>query len=453
MTRPLSVQLEELLRLSAPVIVARTGIITMSVVDIAFLGRSGAEQVAYMTIAGMVIGTIIVGSIGLMVGTMVEAAHAFGAGDERECGRVWRRSIPYALVVGLIGAALCLFGEAFYRLTGQDPDIARGGARVLAILGLCLPGTALFVTTTFFLEAIKRPVPGMVTILCANILNAALNWVFVFGHLGFPPMGAMGSAIATSITRAVMAAGLIFYALAMADHARFAVREPATDYWRGGARARSMGYATGASYGLEAAAFGSMSLFAGWLGALELAGWGIAINAMSLVFMTAVGLGVASAVRVGHARGRGDRAEMAAAGWLGLAASSLAMGAACLGFWLLPNTLAAVFTDDPALMAIGASMLAMAAWVMVADGGQGVMLSAVRGTGDTWVPTAMHFAAYFGVMIPAAWLLTFPLGFGAKGLFLAILAASVVAGVAFILAVPAALPLGTRAAKLRHPTE
>ncbi len=420
-------QLVELLRLSGPVIVSRTGIIAMGVVDIAFLGRAGANEVAYMTIAGMAVGTIIVGSIGLMVGTMVDAAHAFGAGDERECGQVWRRSLPYALIVGVTGAILSLSGETLFRWTGQEPDIARGGGAVLLIFGLCMPGTALFVTTTFFLEAIKRPLPGMVTILLANLLNVFLNWVFVFGHLGSPALGAEGSAIATAITRTAMAAGLIAYVFLMPGHARFAVRERPAHPWRDGARARNMGYATGASYGFEAAAFGSMSLFAGWLGPFELAGWGIAINAMALVFMTAVGLGVGTAVRVGHARGRGDKREMATAGWLGLGATAAAMGVASLCFWLFPNAMAAIFTDDPRLLALGAAMLSMAAWVMIVDGGQGAMLSAVRGTGDAWVPTAMHFTAYFGVMIPAAWLMAFPLGLGAAGLFLAILFASIVA--------------------------
>ncbi|MGQ0677001.1 MAG: MATE family efflux transporter [Rhodospirillales bacterium] len=427
MTQPLFIQLKELLRLSAPVIVSRTGIIAMGLADIAFLGRAGAEQVAYMTISSMVIGTIFVGSIGLMVGTMVEASHAFGAGDERECGQVWRRSLPYALAVGILGGIACLFGQPLFRLTGQEPDIARGGAEVLVVLGLCLPGTALFVTTTFFLEAIKRPLPGMATILLANVLNGVLNWIFVFGHLGAPALGAVGSAIATAATRTAMAVGLIAFVLLMADRRRFAVRERPARPWRDGGRARAMGYATGAAYGFEAAAFGSMSLFAGWLGALELAAWGIAINSMALVFMIAVGLGVGTAVRVGHARGRGDRRAMAEAGWLGLGATSVAMGAASLVFWLLPRELAALFTDDAALLALGGGMLAMAAWVMVADGGQGLMLSAVRGTGDRWVPTAMHFTAYFGVMIPLAWLLAFPLGFGAAGLFLGILAASIVA--------------------------
>lgn len=427
MTQPISVQLKELLRLSAPVIASRTGIMLMSVVDVIFLGHTDAVQVAFMAIGGMPIGTIIVATIGLMVGTMVEVSYASGAGEERECGRIWRRSLPYALVVGIAGAILCLFGEPFLLWTGQEKHIAAGAARMLAVLGFCLPGTALFLTTTFFLEAIKRPVPGMLTIILANFLNAALNWVFVFGHLGAEPMGAVGSALATAITRVAMAAGLIAYVLTMADRARWGVRGPVSDYWRGGAKARAMGYATGVSYGLEAAAFGSMSLFAGWLGALPLAAWGIVLNAMSLTFMTAVGLGVGTAVRVGHARGRGDLREMATAGWLGLGATVAAMGAVSLLFYLFPREIAAIYTDDPALLALTAGMFVMAAWVMTVDGGQGVMLSAVRGTSDAWIPTAMHFTAYFGVMIPLAWILAFPAGLGAKGLFLAIFFASIVA--------------------------
>lgn len=423
--------LKELLRLAVPVIVARTGIMTMALVDVVFLGRAGAEQVAFMAIAGVGIGTLIIGSVGLMVGTMVETAHAFGAGRLAECGQVWRRSLPYAVVAGLAGTVLCLFGGPLFRATGQTPEIAAGAARVLLILGLCLPGTTLFVTTTFFLEAIKRPLPGMITILFANLLNAFLNWVFVLGHLGAPKLGAEGSAMATAITRLAMAFVLIAYVLTMKDHDLYGMRRRLTGgwaaIWRAGAKARHMGYAAGASYALEAAAFGSMSLFAGWLGVMELASWSIALNAMSIVFMTAVGLGVGSAVRVGHALGSGDRRGMAVAGWVGLGATVFAMGVASLGFLTLNQPLAWVFTDDPRLAALAATMLAMASWVMIVDGGQGMMLSAVRATGDTWIPTLMHFTAYFGVMIPAAWAFAFPGGQGAAGLFLGILSASIVA--------------------------
>jgi len=431
MSLNLSHHLGELMRLAVPVIIARTGIMTMSLVDVAFLGHAGADQVAYMAIAGVAIGTLIVSSIGLMVGTMVETAQAYGAGRFADCGPVWRRSLAYAAVAGAIGAVLCLFGGPLFRAMGQTPDVAAGAAPVLAILGLCLPGTTLFVTTTFFLEAIKRPLPGMITILVANILNAFLNWVFVFGHLGFPAMGAEGSAMATSITRLAMAAMLIGYVLWTPDLARYGVRLSLVGGWRAiwsaGAKARQMGYASGASYGLEAAAFGSMSIFAGWLGVLDLAGWSIALNVMSMVFMTAVGLGVGTAVRVGHAKGRGDRREMAVAGWVGLAATAVAMGIASLGFLFFSHPLALVFSSDPALIAMAAAMLTMASWVMIADGSQGMMLSAVRATGDTWIPTLMHFTSYFGVMIPLAWALAFPLGLGAAGLFLGILGASVVA--------------------------
>ncbi len=427
MPMPISQHVKELMRLAVPVIVSRTGVMTMTVVGVAFLGRVGPEQVAYMAIAGVAIGTLIITTVGLMVGTMVETAHALGAGRDRECGQVWRRSLVYALIVGIAGAVLCQFGEPLFLLTGQAPDVAAGGGRVLAILGWSLPGTALYVTTTFFLEAIKRPEPGMVAILFANLLNAFLNWLFVLGHWGMPAMGAEGSALAMTLTRLAMAVGMIAYAVLMPDHARFAVRARPRRPWRDGAAARGIGYASGVSYGLEAAAFGSMSIFAGWLGTLPLAAWSISLNCSAMAFMTAVGLGVGTAVRVGHARGRGDRAEMAMAGWVGLGACIAVMALASVAFVVLAPGIAALFTTDAALAPLAATMIAMAAWFMIADGGQGVMLSAVRGTGDAWIPTTLHFTAYFGVMIPGAWLLTFPLGLGAPGLFLAILLASIVA--------------------------
>src|SRR5689334_21604119 len=136
MSLNLSHQLGELMRLAVPVIIARTGIMTMSLVDVDILGHAGANEVAFMAVAGV--------AIGLMVGTMVETAQAYGAGRFGDCGPIWRRSLAYAAVAGVIGAFLCLFGAPLFRATGQTPDIAAGAARVLAILGLCLPGTTLF---------------------------------------------------------------------------------------------------------------------------------------------------------------------------------------------------------------------------------------------------------------------------------------------------------------------
>lgn len=421
MRQSLATHLGELWRLAAPVVMSRTGIMTMAVVNFAFLGRVGVDEVAYMAAAGVPLTIILVACNGMMTGTLVAASHAYGRGDLEEAGQVWRRSLPFATIVGLIGAAICFGGEFILRVTGQDAHIAEGAARVLHILGLSLPGNALFLSTAFFLEAIKRPMPAVAVILLANLINAGLNWVLVFGHLGAPALGAAGSATATTIARCVMGVALILYVLRMKGNARYGVHRPSPGWWRASATARHVGYASGTSSALEAAAFGSMTLFAGWFGAATLAAYAIALNAWTLVFMSAIGLGIGTAVRVGHAAGAGDRPAMREAGWVSLGVGLAMMGAVSLCFHFFNDALAQVFTSDPELRRDSAFMLSMCAWVILVDSGKTVMLQAVRGTGDTWVPTRAQFVLVFGVMVPSAYVLAFPLGLGPAGLFLGML--------------------------------
>jgi MATE family multidrug resistance protein len=102
------------------------------------------------------------------------------------------------------------------------------------------------------------------------------------------------------------------------------------------------------------------------------------------------------------------------------------MAAFAVVFALVPEALAAAYTTDPDLRAAAVPLVAVAAWVVIADGGQGVMANALRGRGETWAPTLLHTTSYVVVMIPLGWLMAFPFSRGAVGLFEAILVASVV---------------------------
>jgi len=424
MHQPLRHHLSELARLATPVVLSRTGIMSMAVVNFAFLGRAGVAEVAYMAAAGVPLTVIMVACNGLMTGTLVSASHAYGSGDLPEAGRVWRRSLPFAALVGILGALLCLGGEAFLRAAGQDAAIAEGAADVLHILGLSLPGNALFLTSAFFLEAIKRPLAAVAVIVLANLVNAGLNYVLVFGALGLAPMGAVGSALATTAARCFMGAALVGYILAMREAPLFRVRQAPGRWWADSAVARQIGYASGTSAALESSAFGAMTIFAGWFGAATLAAYAIALNAWSLVFMSAIGLGIAAAVRVGHALGARDRPAMREAGWVALAATAILMLPIALGFAAFPDALAGVFTGAPDLRRDAAAMLGFCAWVIPFDAAKTVMAQAVRGTGDTWVPTRANFVLVFGVMAPSAYLFAFQLGLGPAGLFMGMFAAA-----------------------------
>ncbi|HYD99736.1 MAG TPA: MATE family efflux transporter [Alphaproteobacteria bacterium] len=423
---PLRTHLSELLRLSVPVVVSRTGVMSMALVDAIMVGRYSATELAYQSIGGAMVAAVLTTLLGLLMGTLVLTARAYGAGDYLACGAVWRRALPYGFALGLVGSAICLFGEALLLLTGQSAELAAGGGPVMLVIGLGLPANQIMIASSFFLEGIKRPMPVMVLTLFANLLNVLLNWVFVYGHLGFPEGGAVGSAWATTAGRWVAAFAYIAFIWTMRDQARFGVRLRPAGGWSAWAEQRRLGFAAGASIGLETAAFSAVSLFAGWLGATALAAFSIGLNLVAIVFMVALGIGAATAVRTGAAHGEGNLADVARAGWIGLAAASVAMALGGMVFQIVPVELAAVFTHDPVVVAAAAPVVAFAAYMLVADGGQAVMANALRGRGDAWVPTALHMFSYFGVMVPLSWLLAFPLGRGLQGLFEGLLIASVV---------------------------
>lgn len=108
-------------------------------------------------------------------------ARMFGAGEHAECGAVWRRAVLYAFTLGLAGGALCTLGEPLLLAFGQSPEIAAGGGAVMLVFGLALPPALVGIATTFFLEGIRRPLPGMIVAVLANLLNVFLNWVLVWG--------------------------------------------------------------------------------------------------------------------------------------------------------------------------------------------------------------------------------------------------------------------------------
>lgn len=415
-----------LVRLAVPVVIARSGIMAMAVVDTVMVGRLSARELAYLGIGLAPITTLLLAMTGLALGTLVVTAAVYGSGRVHECGAVWRRALPFVLVVGAGAAVVCGFGEQLLTLFGQSRELAAEGGAVVRVLGLGLGPALVFLASTFFLEGINRPLPGMVAMVIANLLNVLLNWAWVYGHFGFPAMGAVGSAWATTAVRAFLAVALVAYIWWMADHPRFGVRPRPRGGWHSWAAQRRIGYAAGASIGVEAAAFSILAVLAGWLGPEPLASFSIALNVLSVVFMVAVGLGSATAVRVGIAHGSGDARDTAWAGWTGLAVNTALMGAFGIVLVRFAPTISAAYTTDPALITATAPVIALCAWVLIADGGQGVMANALRGRGETWVATGLHVVSYLVVMTPLAWYLAFPAGRGVRGLFEAVLIASIV---------------------------
>ena len=295
------------LRLAGPVVATRAGILILVAVDIAMTGRAGELELAYLSIGIAPQILLLLVGIGMLFGTVVLVSQADGAGEPHSCGRIWSLALAHALALGMVFGALCFAGEWFFGVVGQQPDIARGGGEVMAMFGWGMPAILLAVATLLFLEGIGRPVPGMIVIIGANVANAGLNWALIYGNFGMPEMGATGAVLATTIVRWMMAVSLIGYVLVMPNSHYYGVRGKMRDAW---ARARvfqRIGFPFAIAQGIEASAFSTVIIFAGYLGTASLGGYQIAQNLIALFFMCAIGVGTATGVRVGNAVGRGTR--------------------------------------------------------------------------------------------------------------------------------------------------
>ncbi|MEM8758916.1 MAG: MATE family efflux transporter [Pseudomonadota bacterium] len=424
--------MSDLMRLAWPVMLSRAGILVMAFADIAMLGRYqvGAAGEANLGIAIFV--PVLVFCIGLASGVVPVVSQAEGRGEHAEGGRAWRRAMVWAAVTSTIGAMVVFRGEWFLGALGQTPELAAAGGRVAEALAPGLIAQVLFAVCAFYLEATRRPIPALLVMLGANLANVALNWLLIWGHWGLPEMGAAGAALASTIVRWGAAAAMVAVILTQADPRGRGVLGPAETFWGpGGWRAgwpmRKLGLSAGLSNGFETIGFAAMSLVAGYLGALALDAYSISHNIVSTVFMVGLGLAVATGVRVGNEEGRGRPSEAAFAGWCGFGAAAVLMGMLAILVVSFRETIAAVYTADPEVIARVSALLVFSVFVFMPDSMQVVMGQAVRALGDAWVAIGVYAVSFTVLLVPLGIYLALETPLEERGLLIAISAVCVLA--------------------------
>ena len=410
---PLQQHITRTMKLAGPVMASRAGLLVMTSVDTIMCGRAGAEALAFYGIALPPSLTFMLVGVGLMMGVVVLSAQTDGAGRPHECGRIWRLGLLNALVAGSLFALMLLPGETVLKALGQDPDISAGGGEALRMFAYGMPAILGYTATTLFLEGIGRSTPGMVVMAAANVVNLGLNWVLMFGPYA---MGASGAALGTSITRWFMFAAIVAYVLSMRARDHYGVLAPMRGYWRLERKLGRLGWPLALSFMMEHLAFFAAATFAGWLGAVPLAGYQVTLNVIALIYMLAIGISTATAVRVGNAVGRFDREGLALAGWVGLGLGVLLMLALIPLLHFGAPAIVGIYTSNPEVAAVAVTGVGIAAWILLVDASQGIMVGALRGAADIWTTMALQFVSFWVIGIPLCYFLGHELGYGVPGL-------------------------------------
>ncbi|MBB3948780.1 MATE family efflux transporter [Aureimonas jatrophae] len=409
--------------LGLPLAGAQLAQVSINVTNTVVAGQIGARELAAAVLGAQCFYLFWMFGSGFAYAVMPMAAAAHGTGDVRGVRRAVRMGLWIVALYSLGVMVPLWFAERILVALGQEPGVAAmAGGYVRVLQWAMLPYLAIFVFRSYF-SALQRPAVVLIVTILGACVNVGLNVVFVFGHLGLPAMGLAGSGLATILTSSVMLLLLAFY-----DRWRpeLAANEILVRFWRPDWAAFRevvrLGWPIGATIVAEAGLFTAAALLMGWIGTVELAAHGIALQLASISFMIPLGLAAAATVRVGTAFGQGDRlgVSRAARSVIGLA-TLVSVGAALL-FWLLPVPLISLFVDraDPlaqTVVAAAVPLLFVAGAFQIVDSIQVVASGSLRGLKDTRVPLFIALFSYWAVGMPVASGLAFGLGWGGVGVW------------------------------------
>ncbi len=426
-------ELRDLGVLAAPLVLAQLAQNGMSVVDTLMVGRLGPSQLAGIALGGTLFTFVLIVCVGMLyaVGPMVAQAH--GAHRPEEAARAARQGLWLALALSVPGVLVFVEARPLLLMTGQDPIIAAASGAYLRAMAWGFPFVLAFTALRGYLEGHGDARPILAVAALGVALNVAANDVLMFGRLGLPRLGLVGTGYATAVVYATMALLTAVYLRWRYPHRRvFAgLRRPDPGML---SELLRIGWPISLTLGFEVGLFALTALLMGHFGDAALAGHQIALQSASTTFMVPLGVGIATGVRVGQATGRGDTAGVVRAGYTGIALSAAFMACAGALFWLAPDAVIGLYlaVDAPAnvgVVAYARRFLAFAAVFQVFDGTQVSASGALRGLKDTRTPMVLTLVAYWLAGVPTGVLLAFPGGAGPRGLWAGLVVGLAVAAV------------------------
>ncbi len=412
------------LKLSAPIAAGLLAEMAMSVADYAMAGRLGAEELAAAGLGVQMLFMFQLLPMGAIGSVSALGAHAHGEGNAELVSRVVRQGLRFATCLAVPACLIILAVGPVLRYWGHYDTAIIDRIEKLLLWGMwSIPAVLWFTVLRNYVTVLGRPVVVTSIILCALPLTVLGNYVTMYGRFGFPAMGVAGIGLTMTVVQwfqlllmvlyinrdYALSAYRVFSDLLRHDRAIFA------DLWR-------VGWPIAAGYTFESGLFMASTVLIGEFGVATLAAHNAVINLSSISFMIPYSISQAATVRVGYAIGRGTPEAARRAGYTAicLGMTWMVFTAAALNF--LPHRLLSFYmdTNDPAnaaAVAVGLTLMPIAALFQLVDGLQVATIGSLRGLKDTKVPMILCGFGYWVAGLGSGYLLAFNFGFAGPGLW------------------------------------
>lgn len=417
--------------LALPVIAGMVGHTLVSVVDNIFVGQLGTAELAAVSLGNSFV--FIGMSIGIGFSTAITPIVAeFDAQKNIEKGRsAFQNGLALCTILGFALFFLLVASKPLLRFMHQPEDVVKLAIPFLDIVGFSLVPLVVFQAYKQFADGMSETKYSMFATVLGNVINIVINALLVFGLVGFPKLGIVGSAIGTLVAR-------IFMVLYM--HYILAKKEKFKPFFIGfgwqsfekamAKKISALGIPSSMQMFFEVALFTGAIWLSGMIGTTSQAANQIALSLASITFMFAMGLSVAAMVRVANQKGVDDYAKLnTVAHSIFLMAIILEIVFAVIfmvGHDFLPKLFVNLevqssIKDTAEVVVIASKLLLVAAFFQLFDGMQVVVLGALRGMQDVKIPTLITFIAYWIIGFPVSIYLGKYTDLGAVGVWIGLL--------------------------------
>lgn len=405
-------------RLALPVVITQLSAMLMGVVDTMMVGHVGVDTLGAAALGHIwVFGTLVLG-VGLVMGIDPIATQAHGSRNRRALALSLQQGFLVAGLASIPIAVAWIDTSPILQAFGQDAHLSEMARNYVLVQIPSIPAFLGYFVLRQHLQGRAIMQPAMWVAILANVVNVVFNWALIFGHLGFPAMGLVGAGIATSVVRIFMFLGLLAFYLRFRLHRGAWVPWSRESFHFSGVKAiLSHGIPVGVQFSLEIWAFQIATLMSGTLGTEALDANVIVLNLASITFMVPWGISQAAATRVGNLIGQRNPLRARLTAWIALGMGASVMAVSALIFITFREHLPRIYTQDPVVRGLAASIVPMAAAFQVFDGTQVVGTGVLRGMGRTRPAAAFNLVGYYLLALPLAWWLTFPMGMGLPGIW------------------------------------
>lgn len=434
------------LKVAFPVMLTQIGAALVGLFDSIMVGHYHTADLAAVSFSNAIFFSVMVFAMGALMGITPLIGYEVGRNAKDSTIHIHHWYNTGTLFALLLSVCTIVILSLFYPLMtymGQEEIVVETARPYFTLITVSILPFLFFSLQRQFLEGLGNTFVAMAITLGTNLLNIALNWVFIFGHFGLPAMGAMGAGIATLISRLLMPACMAVAIYAKPEWRQYlTTKEDLKDAQLYRQRVSviittrlRMLWHTGAPIGmqtfLETITFTLSFIIVGWISKEALAAHHIANQIADLTFMLALGIGAATTIRVSHQLGKGDlhALRMAANASIHLVLIMNTIGAGMM--ISLRHYIPLIFTQDPAVIQIASQLILFAGLFQYADGLQAVGAAMLRGIQDVKRPMQYAFVAYILVALPIGLICMFMLKMGAAGIWVGFIAGLSVAAALF----------------------